>query len=1199
MSIGAKIVLEGEKEYRKAISDINREQRVLSSEMRKVSAEFDGNANSVDALTKKNGVLVKDYDKQEERIKTLRGALENASEVYGENSKQVQNWQIQLNNAEAKLSTLDKELQENEKHLDEAKESTDGTAESIDEYGKEVKEAEKDTSRFGDVLKASLASQVIINGVKALGNSVKSLTKGALGVGMEFESSMSLVAATMGITTDEIDAGSNAFIALSGAAKEAGAKTKYNSAEGAEALNYLALAGYSVEKSVAALPVVLDLASSGGLELAYASDLITDSMSALGMETDELNGFVDQLAKTSQKSNTNIAQLGEGILTVGGTAKIMAGGTTELNTQLGILADNGIKGSEGGTALRNVLLALSAPTKKQADQMKALGVNTYDANGQLRPTNEIFNDINGILSTMTQQGQTEVLNNLFNKVDLKAANALLANSGDRFNNLSNEIANADGAAGEMAKTMEHNLKGQIEEFDSAAEAVGITVYEKFEIPLRDAVRAGTLGLSDLNRELDSGGLGGSVDSMAEKFGDLSEKAISLGLDALPHVVNGLGWLIDNGPIIIGTISGLVAGVTAFKTGSAILKGIETVNGLWKAYKVATDGATISQAALNAVQMASPVGLIAGAIGLAVGGLVAYKLSTSDAKDETGLLTKEINKNIEANKGFNEEVKNSALNRQSKVKDIEAEHMATKKLSDELYLLADKTNKSNAENRRMQSLVDELNNLIPELNLNIHEETGLLSIQERELNNLIDANKEYAKAKAAQEDLIAITEDQYKAEKNLWVAEQDRISVQKELKQKEDDYARALEESNDIRFQTTEEMERWSKQMDILPGQIAALREEEEELNIVAADNEKIVKELGKEYEYTSEYIDKFGDANSEASKEVQKASKEASEALDKMQEEYEETLKATSDKIYESMGLFDEFSKNTELSGSQLLKNLQSQVDGMRDWADNMQSLSKRGIEEGLLHELYEMGPKAAGEIKALNDMTDKELQTYNDTWKEKTKLASDIALNQTEDMREGMEEEIGKLPGSAGKVGKDTGTSLANGINVNKYLVKEEILNTINESIGVGKERAKSSKSIGEAIGDGIVSGLKGKGTSINYESERAAQLAIRAFNKKLDINSPSGVFEESGEFSAEGWELGFNKKMARISREMEVPIPEGMGTNGINLGGLSAQNNATSNIIELLRDFANRPAVFNLNGREFAYATVDDFNRVLGAKL
>ena len=296
---------------------------------------------------------------------------------------------------------------------------------------------------------------------------------------MDFQSSMNQVAATMGMTSEEIANGSEDFKKLENAAKDMGKTTQFSASQAAEALNYMALAGYDVDKSVSTLPSVLNLAAAGGMDLATASDMVTDSMSALGEMAGTTESFVDKMAKTSQKSNTSVAQLGEAILTVGGTAKVLAGGTTEMNTALGILADNGVKGAEGGTALRNVILSLSAPTDKAAKKMQELGLEVFDAQGNMRPLNDIFKDLDSTLSTMTQGEQTQVLNSIFNKVDLKSVNALLANSGERFNELSGYINDADGAASKMAETMNSGAQGAITKIKSALEGVGITIGERF------------------------------------------------------------------------------------------------------------------------------------------------------------------------------------------------------------------------------------------------------------------------------------------------------------------------------------------------------------------------------------------------------------------------------------------------------------------------------------------------------------------------------------------------------------------------------------------------------------------------------------------------------------------------------------------------------------------------------------------------
>lgn len=381
---------------------------------------------------------------------------------------------------------------------------------------------EKGVKQLGTI--SGKAFGAITKSVMTVGTALTVIGGASAKVGMDFESNMSQVAATMGITVDEINKGSKSFELLKEAAKEAGRTTKFSASESSEALNYLALAGYDAEKSVEALPKVLNLAAAGSLDLGYASDLVTDSMSALGLEMNELEGFTDELAKTSQKSNTNISQLGEAILTVGGTAKTLAGGTVELSTALGILADNGIKGAEGGTALRNMILSLSAPTDKAASKIKDLGLEVFDAEGNMRPLNEVFQDLDRSLEGMTEGEKTQVLNTIFNKVDLKSANALLANSGERFDELSNEIANADGAAAEMAETLNNNLKGKVGLLGSALEGLGIEIYENIDTPFNSVIDTLNGYVTKLTEVLTTN------DKTKEKLKELGVTAIDLGVE---------------------------------------------------------------------------------------------------------------------------------------------------------------------------------------------------------------------------------------------------------------------------------------------------------------------------------------------------------------------------------------------------------------------------------------------------------------------------------------------------------------------------------------------------------------------------------------------------------------------------------------------------------------------------------------------
>lgn len=417
----------------------------------------------------------------------------------------------------------------------------------------------------------SVASKALGLTAKAVGSVSAGLSAGAIAsvkFGSNFEAAMSGVAATMGMTSTEINNGSADYERLKQAAKDAGATTKFSASQAAEALNYMALAGYDVDESIATLPTVLNLAAAGGMDLATASDMVTDSMSALGDMAGTADSFVDKMAKTSQKSNTSVAQLGEAILTVGGTAKSMAGGVDEMNTVLGILADNGIKGAEGGTALRNMILSLSAPTDTASAKMEELGLSVFDAEGKMRPMNDVFNDLNDILSTMTEGEQTQVLNTIFNKVDLKSVNALLANSGERFDELSGYIADCDGAAANMADTMNNNLQGSVTILQSALEGLGIAVYEQMEEPLKEAVKVGNGYIDELSAALKENGPDGLVSALGQILADIALRAaefapqlIELAVQLIKELAQGI---IDNLPELMDA---------AGKIADAILDGI--------------------------------------------------------------------------------------------------------------------------------------------------------------------------------------------------------------------------------------------------------------------------------------------------------------------------------------------------------------------------------------------------------------------------------------------------------------------------------------------------------------------------------------------------------------------------------------------------------------------------------------------------
>ena len=323
-----------------------------------------------------------------------------------------------------------------------------------------------------------------------IGKAVGDFIADSIDVGKSFDKAMSQVAATMGTTVGEIDN-------LRAYAQEMGASTAFSATQAAEALNYMALAGYDADTSMKMLPNVLNLAASGNMELARASDMVTDAQSALGLNIEQTTVMVDQMAKTASTTNTSVSQLGDAFLTVGGTAKMLQGGTAELAQVLGILADNGVKGSEGGTALRNILLSLASPTSEAADTLNELGVSVFDAEGNMRSMQDVMGDLNLAMADMTSEQRTAAISSIFNKRDLKSVEALLGTNAARWNEVAGAIDNAQGAAQAMADTQLDNLAGDMTLLESATEGLQIKVSDLLVPSLRGLAQFAASAISGI------------------------------------------------------------------------------------------------------------------------------------------------------------------------------------------------------------------------------------------------------------------------------------------------------------------------------------------------------------------------------------------------------------------------------------------------------------------------------------------------------------------------------------------------------------------------------------------------------------------------------------------------------------------------------------------------------------------------------
>lgn len=453
------------------------------------------------------------------------------------------------------------------------------------EYEKGLNESKGLASTIGGAIGNGLktAAKVGAAAIGAATTATVAFATSSVKAGADFDKSMSQVAATMGLTVDEmanqvgtVDLAWGTFSGnLREYAQEMGRNTAFSATEAADALNYMALAGYDAETSMQMLPNVLNLAAAGSMELARASDMVTDTQTAFGISLERTSQMVDEMAKASSTGNTSVEQLGDAFLVVGGLAQELNGGmvtlkdgTTqsvdgiqELEIALTAMANAGIKGGEAGTHMRNMLLKLSSPTEDGVKAFTALGVSVFDSEGKMRSLKDIMGDLSGAMGNLTQEEKLQAISDIFNTRDTAAAEALLSAVGEDWDKIGEAILNADGAAQKMADTQLDNLAGDVTLFKSALEGAQIAVSDGLTPSIRKFVQFGTDGLSRLTSAFKEGGISGAM----SEFGNILAEGINMITAMLPEAIDAgmqlLGavgqGILDNLPAILDAATQVV------------------------------------------------------------------------------------------------------------------------------------------------------------------------------------------------------------------------------------------------------------------------------------------------------------------------------------------------------------------------------------------------------------------------------------------------------------------------------------------------------------------------------------------------------------------------------------------------------------------------------------------------------------------
>lgn len=665
-------------------------------------------------------------------------------------------------------SASTKMQQSHKKVKDTAKESADGAKKSWEESNQStVASTESATSKMAGLMKKSAA---------VIGVASVAAAKKTIDVGKSFEAGMSEVQAISGASGKDLEK-------LSAKAKQMGATTKFSATESATALKYMAMAGWKTNQMVSGLSGVMNLAAASGEDLGTVSDIVTDSMTAFGLKAKDSGHFADVLAKASSSSNTNVAMMGETFKYVAPLAGSMKYSIEDTATAIGLMANAGIKGSQAGTSLRSIITRLVKPPKDAATALNALGISTTKADGSMKPLRETMAELREKFSGLTESQKASYASSIAGQEAMSGLLAIVNASDSDFNKLQKAIDNSSGAAKKQADVMNNNLQGALYDLGSVAESVGIGIYEDIKTPLTKAVGVGTAQLRVLSNKLKKGGIKEIVPKEAiNTVENLGKVAMVAGKGGVKVLATSTKLLGDNMGVVIPlatSFMGAWAGVKVFNTAS---KGVTALTTAFSALKtmeqanaitlVAQQGgltalqtvvgiftgkislATVATGAFNAActALGGPVGLGVVAVGALVAGVAAYTLTQKKAVTEADRYYSSCTKLKKKQEEMAASIKSLHKENQKNVDSARANGVQADQLYQKLTKLMNVEHKSAGTKAQIVSVVKQLNELLPGLNLEYDKEADKLNKSTSTIKKNIAALKEQAMAKAYQKGM---------------------------------------------------------------------------------------------------------------------------------------------------------------------------------------------------------------------------------------------------------------------------------------------------------------------------------------------------------------------------------------------------------------------------------------------------------------
>lgn len=961
-TVGIKLSVGGEKEYTQSFSNAVKQTKLLQTETKSLSQEFQGSANSMEALQKKQENLVKlqesfkqkleaantglsnarkEYTKQAEAVETLRKKLDQAekslkemkdsgqegTEAYSNQQraieelntalqKQTQNmltaegrvtdWNKKVISSEADVRKNSKAIEENGRYLDEAKNSADGCAVSIDEFGKKAKDAGQDLeeagkqgSTFADVLKANITGDAIVAGVQMVADKAKEAAEYVVEIGSAFEAGMSEVEAISGATGSELEA-------LENKAKSLGSSTKFSATEVAGAMTNMSLAGWSVNQTLSGIDGVLQLAAASGMDLANASQVVTDNISSFNLEASQSTHIADMMAYAQANSSTTAAELGEAYKNCGANMNAAGQDIETTTSMLESLANNGLRGSEAGTALAAVMRDMTSKMKDGKIAVGDTSVAVMDSSGNFRDMTDILKDVENATDGMGDAQKQAALISTFTSDSIKGLNMLLNTGADQVAGYEVSLRNCSGTASDMAATMQDNLQGKLTELSSATEGLGIAVYDYISGPLQGGVGLLTDAVSGLTDAITP-----QKDAMQDMYDEViqSSKEVADNVQAIDDQFTGTLDSVEN----VG----------------ALADRLEELNNVE------------DRTAVQKQEMASIVDKLSQSIPELAG---AY----DDENDKLSVTNDELEKLVEnyqqtaiqqAVIAATQDLINESLEAQVQLDKAQEQ----KKITEDRMDLLEKERELivKLQEERQKASAD------PSYQVDIDFPTEKTKLYTEALEKGAITQDEFDYAMEHLSDSSSELDSRLDVIDGRTVAYGDATGIAAtsiaDCAEKTEGYSQAIEENQKTIDKCSEEQERYAKSA--------------ENITKVKKDNTESTEDNTKAQEDNADAINATGIAAAGAGTALegfnktmersQEAADAAKTAMRQILDEYNSTMDSIKADLQDKISFADKFDGGDDITTEQMNENLQSWVDGIQNYQQNLQRIKEATDESG------------------------------------------------------------------------------------------------------------------------------------------------------------------------------------------------------------------------------------------------------------